>query len=274
MEYPEPGAVDPGQPSAPASPEPGYAPPPSAPEPGQAGSVPGAPADSTESGGQPVDAAQVRAAQERAQQLEYENQQFRQAWGELQNRMAQAEAQAQEEQIRSQTQAQIEQLYRNAADMDPETGFAYVRRGEDQIRLTYQQRVEQERQRGEQRAWEIASHFAGPLYAREQAKRLGLSEEYGELLAGVRAEHIDELLPFVKTLDEQKRQTKEQLEQLGRSARAGEMTASGAFNAGGNGASPVPPNLGGTLDPSSPNYDDRDLLSVITRSIKARIPQR
>jgi hypothetical protein len=52
------------------------------------------------------------------------------------------------------------------------------------------------------------------------------------------------------------------------------MSASGAFAAGGNGASPVAPPLGGNLDPSSPDYDDRALLSTITRSIRALKSQR
>lgn len=232
----------------------GSAPPPSA--------APGQPTPSTEGGGEPEWSTRVTAAEQRAQQAESEAQQFRAAFGELQQMAARAQVEQQQQQLRSESQQRIEQAYAVAADMDPETALTYIRRVNDAEHQNLYRQIAETEARAQQRLEQTVAQIAVPQYARVRGQELGLSNEDVDRLANVPAHLIDALLPFVAEFSQQKQTWQSQLDQLGRSTRAGEMQASGAFTASGNGATPAPP-ASSKFDPNSPDYDRRAFLTNI-----------
>lgn len=265
MESGNPGDYDPQTPAVPStgaayephlvSPEiDGSAPPPSG--------APGQPPPSTDGGGEPEWSTRVTAAETRAQQAETEASQFRAAFGELQQMAARAQMEQQQQQLRSDSQQRIEQAYAVAADMDPETALTYIRRVNDAEHQNLYRQISETEARAQQRLEATVAQIAVPQYARVRAGELGIPDTYVDELAAVPAPLIDAILPFVAKFAQQEATFKTQLEQLGRSTRAGEMQASGAFNPSGNGASPAPPSAS-KFDPNSPDYDRRAFLTNI-----------
>ena len=222
---------------------------------------------------QPEITTQLTAAEQRAQQAELEAQQLRQAFGEIQGMFARAEAERQEQELRSQAQSRLEQAYTVAADMDPESALTYVRRVHEAEQANLLRQMQENEVRAQQRLEQTVAQIAVPQYARVKGQELGLPDKYVERLAGVPAHLIDALLPFVQEFAQQETSFQSQLEQLGRSTRAGEMAASGAFNPSGNGAVPARPETS-KFDPNSPDYDKRAFLAnILERAGVLRSPR-
>jgi hypothetical protein len=232
----------------------GSAPPPSG--------MPGQPQPSTDGSGEPDWSTRAQQAESRAQQAETEAGQFRAAFGELQQMAARAQLEQQQQQIRSDSQQRIEQAYAVAADMDPETALTYIRRVNDAEHQNLYRQISDTEARAQARLEATVAQIAVPQYARVRAQELGIPDNYVDELAAVPAPLIDAILPFVAKFAQQEATFKTQLAQLGRSTRAGEMASSGAFNPGGNGASPAPPSAS-AFDPNSPDYNARSFLTNI-----------
>lgn len=204
----------------------------------------------------------LSAAEERARAAEQQNAQLNQGFAELQRLMQQAEAQAARARLEAESQTRIQSAYQMAADMDPETALQYVRRAEEAERTHLARQIQETEEQAERRLFEVVSQVAAPQYIRTRAQELGIPTEYTDLLAGVPAHLVDQVLPIVQLFTTREKHFNEQLSQLGRSTNAAAMVASGAYNPSGNGATPVRPETS-KFDPASPDYEPRAFLANI-----------
>lgn len=188
---------------------------------------------------------------EQVAQWQRESQQFAQLQQELRQfaadqQRAQAEANAQRE-----SDERVASIYTQAANMEPEAGFAFVRQqtGLEMARLRGEvQRIQQQSQ---QQMYAAVAQVAAPLYAQELAKKHGLPAEYAERLAMLPPQQMDAFLPVLQREHQQNQQIQQQLQgalaqidQLKRSQQAGALAGQGVQTGAGAGVSPVSANPG------------------------------
>lgn len=170
-------------------------------------------------------------------------QQYEQAFGELRQMMAAAQAEQAEQQARTASQQRIDRVYQVAETMPPEDALRYIRQSEDQERAGLHGAINQIRQQGQQQAWQMAAQVAAPLYAIDLAERAGLPQEYAKRLQAVGdPRQMDAILPHFQaeyrnrmSADQQIKLLASQIDQLQRSQQAGAIAGSGAHTGGGTG---------------------------------------
>jgi hypothetical protein len=245
---------------------PGYGTPPESGAPGQ-------PYPSTEGEAQPGQspewASQLAAAEARAQAAEAEAARHRQEWGEMQQWFSQVELAAQHQQRQTQAETRMNQAYAHAADMDPENAQLFLRNFHNAENAAHARELEEVRLAEQARTRAVAETIALPTYVRDQVKARKIADEFVPILEGQPAHLIDSALQMAELFSQQKAAFGQQVEQLGRSAGAAQMTASGAFNPAGNGAAPGSPG-DERLNPRSPNYDSDLTIKEILRRRRGR----
>lgn len=179
----------------------------------------------------------------RYQQALQREAQFNQLAAELQRLDAQAQSERQRQAREGQRQSREDAIYTQAQTMDADAALAFTRQQMAILRAEDQNAYNQELANTQQQYTAAVIESTRPAYAAHLAEQNGLPATYQRRLAMMNPYDMDRYLPvFIqeyqeyKVVDAERKQLKDQLEQVQRSQQANGLQNSGAHNSGGAGS--------------------------------------